>query len=106
MAIPCTWDSKSSRDTNSSYFPRQGQILTLWLPEIEPMPGIKTCSHANLSRLDFSLPPVGSGQTLLLQEIPIGTLCLVKAVRQQYSSIGAACLADMAPHKLRMTNQH
>ena len=42
-------------------------------------------------------------QTLLLQEIPIGTLCLVQAVRQQYSSIGAACSADMAPHKLRMT---
>ena len=44
-------------------------------------------------------------QTLLLQEIPIGTLCLVQAVRQQYSSIGAACSADMAPHKLRMTNR-
>ena len=43
-------------------------------------------------------------QTLLLQEIPIGTLCLVQAVRQQYSSIGAACLPDMAPHKLSMTN--
>ena len=46
-----------------------------------------------------------SSQTLLLQEIPIGTLCLVQAVRQQYSSIGAACSADMAPHKLRMTNR-
>ena len=33
----------------------------------------------------------------------IGTLCLVQAVQQQYSSIGAACSADMAPHKLRMT---
>ena len=43
-------------------------------------------------------------QTLLLQEIPIGTLCLVHAVRQQYSSIGAACSDDMVPHKLRMTN--
>ena len=42
--------------------------------------------------------------TLLLQEIPIGTLCLVQAVRQQYSLIGAACSANMAPHKLRMTN--
>ena len=44
-------------------------------------------------------------QTLLLHEIPIGTLCLVQAVRQQYSSIGVACSADMAPHKLRMTNR-
>ena len=44
-------------------------------------------------------------QTLLLQEIPISTLCLVQAVQQQYSSIGAACSADMAPHKLRRTNR-
>ena len=48
---------------------------------------------------------LGTQQTLLLQEIPIGTLCLVQAVRQQYSSIGAACSADMAPHKLRRTNR-
>ena len=45
------------------------------------------------------------GQTLLLQEIPIGTLCLVQALRQQYSSIGAACSADMALHKLRRTSR-
>ena len=33
------------------------------------------------------------------------TLCLVQAVRQQYTSIGAACLANMATHKLRRTNR-
>ena len=33
------------------------------------------------------------------------TLCLVQAVRQQYTSIGAACSANMATHKLRRTNR-
>ena len=33
------------------------------------------------------------------------TLCLVQAVWQQYNSIGAACSANMATHKLRRTNR-
>ena len=40
----------------------------------------------------------------LLQDIPMDTLCLVQAVRQRYSSIAAACSADMATHKPHRTN--
>ena len=42
--------------------------------------------------------------TLRLQDIPMGTLCLVQAVQQRYSLIAAACSADMATQKLRRTN--
>ena len=66
---------------------------------------IAECPIAKILTAESAIAKIlnAKSQTLLLQEIPIGTLCLVQAVRQQYSSIGAACSADMAPHKLRMT---
>ena len=46
-----------------------------------------------------------SNNLQLLQDIPMDILCLVLDVQQQYSSIAAACCADMGTHKPYRTDR-